>query len=88
MAPIFSTEVGITPQIIDDARLLQLRRSLAEIELWLELGKKYSKTDEVEEPLDINHLISLIEPWQSWRFEEQVCFGVVGSFFPSKDPLN
>jgi len=72
MAPIFSAEVGITPQIIDDERLVNLRKSLAEIDVRVELGKTYPSPDEVEVPLDIDHFISLIEPWQSWTFEEQV----------------
>lgn len=72
MAPILSAEVGITPQIIDDDRLVELRQALTGIEARVELGKTYSKPDDVEEPLDIDYLVSLIEPWQSWTFEEQV----------------
>lgn len=72
MAPILAAEVGITPQIIDDKRLLELRSALAEMEVRVEPGKAYSHPDEVEVPLDIDRLIALIQPWQSWTFEEQV----------------
>lgn len=72
MAPILAAEIGITPQLIDDSRLLDLRSALASIEDRVELGKSYKSSDEVEVPLDIDHLLSLIEPWQSWTFEEQV----------------
>lgn len=72
MAPIFAADVGITPQIIDDVRLLNLRVALANLALRVPLGKTYSTPDEVEIPLDIDELIALIEPWQQWRFEEQV----------------
>jgi hypothetical protein len=75
MAPIFTADVGITPQVIDDSRLLDLRKALAAIELRVPLGKAYSTPDEVELPLDIDQLITLIEPYQQWKFEEQVsCF--------------
>jgi hypothetical protein len=72
MAPIYAAAVGISPQIIDDDRLRQLRISLLEIELQVPLHRTYSSRDGVTVPLDIERLISLLEPWQSWVFEEQV----------------
>ena len=72
MAPIFTADVGITPQVIDDSRLVDLRKALATIELRVPLGKSYTTPDEVELPLDIDQLITLIEPYQQWIFEEQV----------------
>jgi hypothetical protein len=72
MAPILAAEIGTPPQIIDDMRLVELRSALASIEDFVELGKSYSSPEEVEAPLDIDHLLSLIEPWQTWTFEEQV----------------
>ena len=72
MAPILAAEIGTPPQIIDDQRLVDLRSALAAIEDQVEPGKSYSSAEEVEVPLDMKHLLSLIEPWQSWTFEEQV----------------
>ena len=72
MAPILAAEIGTPPQTIDDKRLVDLRSALAAIEDRVEMGKSYSSPEEVEPPLDMNHLLSLIEPWQSWTFEEQV----------------
>ncbi len=72
MAPIFATDVGIMPQIIDDVRLHDLRERLTNIELRVPLGKTYSTPEEVEIPLDIDQLAAFLEPWQEWRFEEQV----------------
>lgn len=75
MAPIFAGEIGITPQIIDEERLVELRDSFAQLPLLVPLGQTYSSPDEVKEPLDIDKLIELTEPWQSWKFEEQVGAG-------------
>jgi hypothetical protein len=72
MAPIFSAAVGVAPQIIDDERLFQLRTSLEELELKVPLIRTYKTPKEVGEPVDIDRLVSLLEPWQSWAFEEQV----------------
>jgi hypothetical protein len=72
MAPIYAAAVGISPQIIDDDRLRQLRKTLIEIELEVPLHRAYASPDEVELPIDIDRLVCLLEPWQSWVFEEQV----------------
>lgn len=79
MAPILAAEIGIPHQIIDDTRLVELRSALASIEDRVKPGKKYASPEEVELPLDISHLLSVIEPWQTWTFEEQVstCCGCV-----------
>ena len=71
MAPIFAV-VGITPQIIDDERLRTMRSSLEAVELKLPLNYMHSTSDEVIMPLDIERFVTLIKPWQSWEFEEQV----------------
>ena len=72
MAPIYSAVVGVNPQIIDDERLRQLFNSLASIELKVPLHRTFTSPEEVTEPLDIESLVTLVEPWQSWMFEEQV----------------
>ena len=65
MAPIYAAAVGISPQIIDDDRLRQLRKTLIEIELQVPLHRTYASPDEVELPIVIDLLVSLLEPWQS-----------------------
>lgn len=72
MAPIFTAATGVIPQIVDDERLLQLQSQLEGLELLVPLRRHYATPEEVELPLDIVHLISLLEPWQRWTFEEQV----------------
>lgn len=72
MAPIFTAAVGITPQIIDDERLCKLRNDLFDVELKIPLRRSYSSSEEILEPLDINRLISILKPWKTWVFEEQV----------------
>ena len=72
MAPIYAAAVGISPQIIDDVRLRQLRSSLLEIELQVPLYRSNSSKDAVVVPLDIEYLVTLLEPWQTWFSEEQV----------------
>jgi hypothetical protein len=86
MAPIYAAAVGVTPQIIDDDRLAQLRDSLQTIE-FLQVPtagtgdtggmKSNISPAQVQPPLDIARLVALLEPWQTWVFEEQVrkqCF--------------
>jgi len=72
MAPILAAEIGVPPRIVDDKRLQDLRSALAAIEDRVPPGKLYSSVDEVELPLDIDRLLSLIKPCQPWPFEEQV----------------
>lgn len=69
MAPIFPS-IGITPQIIDDKRLKSLRSNLES----LTLNKQLRNVDPVSDPLDIERLVALLEPWPTWTFEEQVSF--------------
>ena len=73
MAPIFAA-IGITPQIIDDERLRVLRSSLESVVLNWPLHKADPNSETINVPLDIERLIALLEPWQSWAFEEQVSF--------------
>ena len=84
MAPIFSA-IGITPQIIDDDRLRTLRSSIEATELKGPLNYIYCASEELVMPLDIERLVRLLEPWQSWTFEEQVnptfCFKRLGDRF-------
>jgi hypothetical protein len=70
MAPIFAA-IGITPQIIDDERLSLLKSSLESITLSAVTNKA---SGSLNAPLDIERLVGLLEPWQSWTFEEQVSF--------------
>eukprot|EP00934_Nitzschia_sp_Nitz4_P006861 Nitzschia sp. Nitz4//scaffold116_size91068//11601//24470//NITZ4_004949-RA/size91068-processed-gene-0.22-mRNA-1//1//CDS//3329533551//6851//frame0 len=80
MAPILTGEVGIAPQIIDDERLLQLRKSLTDLKLLVPLRRSDSTTtsdrmdsilDDVP-PVNVERLVQLLEPWRMWDFEEQV----------------
>ena len=80
MAPIYTAAIGVTPQIIDDERLSQLRNHLEELELRKPLRRNYKSPEEVEEPLDVDRLVSILEPWQSWVFEEQVSGRSYGVF--------
>jgi len=72
MAPIYAAAVGITPQIIDDPELETLRSNLEALEFEVAPHKDFSCPDDVDVPMDIEALISLIEPHQKWKFEEQV----------------
>lgn len=73
MAPILSTAVGVTPQIIDDPRLRKLIEVLNEFEPKQLCDRvKTNKANEVIAPLDIAALVAVIEPHQTWSFEEQV----------------
>lgn len=73
MAPILSTAVGVAPQMIDDPSLLRLLRKLNEFEPKELFGQKKNESEEeVIAPLDIAKLVSVIDRYQSWVFEEQV----------------
>lgn len=74
MAPILSTAVGVTPQIIDDPRLQKLLVKLNEYEpKGLYQTKNYQSSEEVIAPHDhIEELVAVLEPYQKWIFEEQV----------------
>ncbi len=72
MAPILATSVGVSPQQIDDERLRRLKVSLLELELRGQVDSAFSSSEEISMPLDIERLVALLEPWQSWPFEEQV----------------
>lgn len=78
MSPIVTRPIGITPQIIDDDRLIRLRISLEEIELTLtdRSSTSMSVGDEVPDLplLEVEKFLSLLEPWQDWPFEELVRF--------------
>jgi hypothetical protein len=87
MAPIFTAAAGVIPQIVDDERLRELRNHLVELELRVPLRKSHTTPEDLEEPLGINRLISLLEPWQSWEFEEQVSsFACVYLNYPRRIP--
>ena len=73
MAPIFAA-IGIIPQIIDDKRLRLLRSSLESIAVNEALENDGPKSEPFNAPLDIERLVGLLTPWQSWTFEEQVSF--------------
>jgi hypothetical protein len=72
MAPILAASVGITPQQIDDERLRSLKTSLWGLEFRGPQDPAFSTPEEIAMPLDIERLVALLEPWQSWAFEEQV----------------
>jgi len=74
MAPILSTAVGVTPQIIDDPNLKLLLKKVNEFEPsdLLDRKKNPQSAEEVNAPLDVASLVAVIEPHQSWTFEEQV----------------
>lgn len=72
MAPIYAAAAGVIPQIIDDERLRNLQSQLEEMELGVPLRRTYTTPEEVAEPPGIDHLLSLLKPWQGWGFEEQV----------------
>lgn len=72
MAPILSTNIGIFRQIIDDERLRQLREKIEGLKLKAPLVSAYKSAEEIVAPLDIEQLVSLVEPFGSWPFEEQV----------------
>ena len=71
MAPIFAT-IGITPQIVDDERLIALRSSIGSVTLDGTFNESSQTSKTPRMPIDIERLVGLLEPWQSWAFEEQV----------------
>ena len=64
MAPVKATAVGITPQIIDDPELKELLQRL----------NSFSSNHDVTMEADV--LVSLLEQYEKWRFEEQVRFRI------------
>jgi len=74
MAPILATAVGVSPQIIDDPRLRRLLAKLNAFEIkGLYQQVSYASSDHVKVPLDnMDELVTLLEPHQTWIFEEQV----------------
>ena len=71
MAPIFAA-IGIAPQIIDDERLGLLRTNLESVSFNGPSNNANPILETLSMPLDIERLVGLLEPWQSWTFEEQV----------------
>lgn len=70
MAPIFPS-IGVTPQIIDDERLRALKTGLESI-IFNASSYAHLTSEPINVPLDIERLAELLEPCQSWVFEEQV----------------
>lgn len=66
MAPVKATAVGIAPQAIDDSELSTLLETLNNFELNAAEDIENASTDE------INRLVSVVEPYPEWQFEEQV----------------
>jgi hypothetical protein len=75
MAPITSTVLGIIPQIIDDERLIELKRSIAALPFNSASNeeKQPKAPEEVVQSLDIEALVALLSNHPKWNFEEQVC---------------
>ena len=72
MAPIHGAAVGVSPQAIEDDRLRNLRDALLAIEIRETFHQDFASPDEVVEPFDVSRLVSELDPWQTWVFEEQV----------------
>ena len=72
MAPILSASIGVNPQILDDERLRSLRKSLEDLEMKNRSSSEIASSEDISVPLDIERLVALLEPYQSWNFEEQV----------------
>jgi hypothetical protein len=70
MAPITSTAVGVSPQVLDDPALKTLLSALNQLDLdtLLDLTQPLPKT----KPAVFDELSTLLEPWPEWVFEEQV----------------
>lgn len=64
MAPVTATAVGITPQTIDDAELAALLKNLNSF--------RFSSNDIDGD--DILRLVSIVEKYPEWQFEEQVSY--------------
>lgn len=62
MAPVTATAVGITPQTIDDVELAALLKSLNSFRL---------PSNDIDGD-DILRLVSIVEKYPEWQFEEQV----------------
>jgi hypothetical protein len=68
MAPVKTTPLGVTPQIMDDPKLSDLQKAFDEVKL---LDDDLSHGED-ETPVDVDHLVSIIEKYPKWVFEEQV----------------
>lgn len=80
MAPISSTAaIGVNPQIIDDPNLKLLLQNLNK---FVPPQQQQQQQSEEGEKLlvDTNALVSTVEPYQSWTFEEQVLFNFCNAF--------
>lgn len=73
MAPVKATSVGVAPQIIDDIKLVHLLERLNSFEIHITPSSEMA-ADQPQSlpPLNIDALISELNPYPSWRFEEQV----------------
>jgi hypothetical protein len=74
MAPISATGTGIIPQRLDDERLVALLENLRGIP---NFTQNVADADVAQNPCQriIEQLVPLLEPLQSWVFEEQVRVG-------------
>lgn len=71
MAPILSTAIGVTPQIVDDPKLAYLIETLNGFQTLAE-RKPADDLDNVDTPVDVDKLVKILEPYETWPFEEQV----------------
>lgn len=74
MAPVTATNVGMTPQVVDSPQLKQLMEQLNAIHIGGE-NKDLNDKDAVSQ--SIQELLALVEPFTTWRFEEQVRQGTL-----------
>ena len=77
LAPIHGAAVGVSPQAIEDDRLRNLRDALLAIEIKETFHQNFASPAEVIEPFDVSRLVSELDPWQTWVFEEQVSISVL-----------
>jgi hypothetical protein len=69
MAPSHATATGVTPQVLDDPRLVKLLADLSALTT-TSFSEKSNGNSNSDAALD--HLVTLLGPWQNWVFEEQV----------------
>ena len=69
MAPVRQTDVGVTPQTVDDPALIALLVALKSVQLRDESGTVVDR--------EVDRLVSVAEKHQLWSSEEQV--GTAGS---------
>jgi hypothetical protein len=82
MAPILTATIGVARQKVDDERLRSLKESLENLKSNGPQKSSISMSEELTVPLDIEKLVSLLEPWTSWPFEEQVSAILIPARFP------